>query len=188
MMDQFTNAMAFVERPDFDGQGPHCSPNDPGSWTNRGVTFATWAAWQTLHGAQKSLALFQSLQLADFYPLYRAMFWNSTRCGNMGAIGIQVFDAAVGSGPGNAGLFLQHVLKAVGSSYSGNAEIGPVMVAAVNNCVPAALNMAFCTERERFYASLPTAQYFGKGWDRRAEACRDLVAGILNSATNGVTT
>ena len=116
MIDQFSNAMAFVERPDFDGQGPHCSPNDPGAWTNHGVTFATWAAWQTLHGAVKSLDLFKSLQLADFYPLYRSMFWNSCQCGNMGAIGIQVFDVAVGSGPGTAGQFVQHVLRAVGST------------------------------------------------------------------------
>ena len=188
MTDQFPPAMSFVWRPENDGQTLHKSPNDPGANTAWGVTFTTWVGWQRLHNGPVSMEDFAGLGRDDFLPLYRAMFWNSCRCGNLGALGIQVFDAAVLSGPGNAGLFLQHVLKAVGSSYTGDAQIGPIMVAAVNNAAPAALNMAFCTERERFYAASPNARYFGGGWKRRAEDCRDFVAGILNSATNGVTT
>lgn len=175
--------MAFIWRPENDGQPLHLTPNDLGGSTAWGTTFTTWAAWQRLHNAPVSMDAFKALAQSDFLPLYRTLFWNASRCGNLGPIGIQIFDAAMGSGPGNAGMFLQHVLRAIGSPYTGNAQIGPAMVAAVNNCVPAVLNLALCTERERFYATLPTAKYFERGWDRRAEACRDLVAGLINGVS-----
>lgn len=186
MVDLFPTGMAFIERPENDGQPYHVSPNDPGGSTSWGVTFTTWAGWQRLHNAPVSMAAFQALPKEAFSPLYRALFWNSSRCGNMGPIGVQVFDAAVGSGPGNAGLFLQHVLRAVGSPYTGNSEIGPVMIAALLNTDAAKVNVSLCTEREAFYAKLPTARYFERGWDRRAEACRDLVAGLLKPSATTV--
>lgn len=174
MTDLFNAAMAFVWRPENDGQPLHNTPNDPGAATSFGVTFTTWAGWQRLHNAPVSMAAFQALKQPDFLSLYRALYWSASRCGNMGPIGIQIFDIAVGSGPGNAARFLQTIL---GIEVDGG--IGPVTLAALNNAIPAAINYALCNERERFYASLPTAKYFERGWDRRAEACRDLVAGMI---------
>ena len=185
MTDLFPSAMAFVWRPDFDGQGFHCDLNDPGGATSWGVTFQTWAGWQRLHGAPVSMADFKACQKADFLPIYRSLFWNSVRAGNLGVIGIQVFDVAMNSGPGNAGLFLQHTLNAIGARLVADGQIGPKTVIAANGAPPAALNFALCNERMRFYASLPTARYFERGWDRRAEACRDLVASMIPSTPAG---
>lgn len=183
MTDLFPQAMAFVWAPNNDGQSYHNTPNDPGGSTAWGVTFTTWAGWQRLHNASVSMAEFQACKQPDFLPLYRAMYWNACRCGNMGPIGIQIFDIAVGSGPGNAARFLQTVL---GVDVDG--QIGPLTVAALNAAIPAAINYALCNERERFYAALPTAKYFERGWDRRAEACRDLVAGMLGHVSASSTT
>lgn len=174
--DLFPTAMAFVWRPENDGQPLHLSANDPGGSTSWGVTFTTWAGWQRLHNAPVSMEAFTACVQSDFLPLYRAMFWNASRCGNMGPIGIQVFDIAMGSGPGSAARFLQTIL---GVEVDG--EIGPLTIAALNNAAPAAINFALCNERERFYAALPTAKYFARGWDRRAEGCRDLVASMIGT-------
>lgn len=177
MIDYFPTAMTFIWRPDCDGQPLHTTPNDPGRSTAWGVTFTTWAGWQRLHAAPVSMAAFQACGKNDFLPLYRAMFWNSIRCGEMDLIGIQVMDASMMSGPANAARFLQHVL-----GVDQDGVIGPITLSVLRDADPAAVNRAFCTERETFYAALPTAQYFGRGWDARAERCRDYVALLIPTA------
>lgn len=176
MIDFFPTGMSFVERPDNDGQGFHETLHDTGGDTAWGVTYNTWCAWQRLHNGPTTVAAFKALGKTDVYPLYRTMFWNASRCGNMGALGIQAFDVAMGSGPGTAARFLQHVLK-----VNADGQIGPATIAALHDADPAKVNAAFCTEREAFYATLPTARYFERGWDRRAEDCRAFVASLLAS-------
>jgi lysozyme family protein len=177
MIDLFPAAMAFVFRPENDGQPFHVSPNDPGGATSFGVTFNTWAGWQRLHKSPVSMALFRECKQADFLPLYRAMFWNSCSCISMGAVGIQVFDAAVNCGPGHAAGFLQTVL-----SVRVDDQIGPLTLAVAQQTDQRALARQLCEQREEFYASRPGAVYFERGWDARAVRCRDLVLGILGVA------
>ena len=174
MVDFFTSAMAFMWLPENDGQTLHTSANDPGGSTAWGVTYATWVGWQNMHHEPATFAVFSACKQADFLPLYRAMYWNACRCGNMGALGVQVFDIAMNSGPGNAARFLQKVL-----GVAADGELGPVTLAALNNADPKKVNQELFEKREAFYASLPTARFFERGWDRRATACRDLVASLL---------
>lgn len=174
MIDMFPKAIGFAWRPSFDGQGFHRSANDPGGSTSWGCTFTTWAGWQRLHNAPVSMAEFQELVQNDFLPLYRTLFWNSVRCGNMGPLGIQVFDVSMNSGPGVAARFLQTLLK-----VDVDDQIGPITLAALHDADQAKINVAFCEEREEFYAKQPTAKYFERGWDNRAEVCRDYVASLL---------
>lgn len=173
--DPFDPAFAFVERPDNDGQPCHVTPNDPGKATAWGVTFATWSAWQRMHGATPTLAAFQALTMADTSPLYRALFWNACQCGSLApGVGLMVFDAAVGSAPLHAARWLQSV---VGVPQDG--AIGPQTIAAAGRMPAARIINALATTRESFYASLPTFRYFGNGWDRRAEDCRRLALSMV---------
>lgn len=178
MKDLFPAAIDFVWQQNNDGQPFHMSPNDPGGATAWGVTFATWAGWQRLHRAPVSMALFRECKQADFLPLYRSMFWNACSCGSMGAVGIQVFDAAVNCGPGHSAGFLQAVLD-----VTIDDQIGPVTLAVAQQTDQRALSRQLCAQREEFYATRPGAQYFERGWDARAERCRDLVLGMFGVPT-----
>lgn len=174
MVDQFPIAMGFYWRPENDGQALHTTPKDPGGATAWGVTFNTYVAWQTLHHEAADFAVFKAALKEDFLPLYRAMYWNATRCGNMGVIGIQLFDIAANCGPGNAARFIQSV---VGAKVDG--ELGPTTMAAINAVDPVMLNVALAARREAYYHALPTFKTFGGGWDRRAEDCRAFVSSLL---------
>lgn len=172
--DYFESALDFIWLPGNDGQGIHTSPHDPGGATNLGVTFQTWSGWQRMHKANSPLVVFRALGKPDMRPIYRALFWNACSCGSFGAVGVQLFDAAVNCGPGHAAGFLQTVL-----GVEVNDEINPVTIRAAQQTDQRALSRALCNEREEFYASRPGAVYFGRGWDRRAEAARDLVLDLL---------
>ena len=174
LRDYFPTALNFIWRPDLDGQPYHVTPHDPGGGTSWGVTYATWTGWQQLHRQPASQDAFKSLGKDDFQPLYRAQFWNSIRCSSLGAIGIMMFDCAVNCGPGHAAGFLQMVL-----GVAVDNQIGPITVAAYANADPAALARALCAQREDYYKHCPEADYFCKGWDRRAEMCRDYVLPLL---------
>ena len=174
LRDYFPTALSFIWRSDLDGQPLHITPGDPGGATSWGVTYATWAGWQQLHRQPASLAVFKTLGKDDFQPLYRAQYWNSIRCSSLGAIGIMMFDCAVNCGPGHAAGFLQTVL-----GVTVDREIGPLTVATYTTMDPAKLARALCSQREDYYQHCPNAQYFCKGWDRRAEACRDYVLSLL---------
>jgi lysozyme family protein len=178
--DPFDAAIAFVWRPDNDGQGYHDDPRDPGGATTWGVTFATWSAWQRLHGTTPTLAAFRVLGPDDLRTLYRALFWNACQCGALPlGVGLVVFDAAVGSAPLHAARWLQQV---VGVTQDG--EIGPETIAAARRMPPVVTINALATTREAFYASLPTFRVYGRGWDRRATDCCLLALSMAGAHTD----
>jgi lysozyme family protein len=177
MVDFFPVALAFNWRPENDGQPYHDDPHDIGGATSWGVTFRTWQFFEHQHGRPGLLATFRTLQKEDFTNLYRTSFWNSIQCGLFGAVGIQIFDAGVASGPENAVKFLQHC---AGANIDG--ELGPKTIAAALAMSPVTLAMKFCAEREAFYHTCCTAKYYERGWDGRAERCRDLTLSLLARA------
>ena len=174
MSDMFTEAMAFIWQPDNDGQPFHVSPHDPGGATAWGVTYRTWADWRRMYEMPVSEAIFQTSKQADFLPLYREIFWNICSCDSLGAIGIQVMDAAVNCGPAYAAAFLQTVLNVVV-----DGRIGPITLAVAQQTDQRSLARQLCEQREAFYATRSGAAYFQRGWDARAERCRDLVLSML---------
>jgi lysozyme family protein len=181
VIDYFQDALNFIWLPTNDGQSYHASAHDPGSATAWGVTYATWTAWQKMHNASTTLAIFAAMKQSDFVALYRTQYWNSTRCGVMGAPGIQIFDIAVNCGPGHAASFLQHVLGIPNTS-----QVDPATLQAYAKADPAVVTRALCTQREEYYAQCPNACYFERGWDNRAEACRDYVLSLMDQAPPGV--
>jgi lysozyme family protein len=183
LRDYFPKALDFIWRPDVDGQPYHVTPHDTGGATNWGVTYATWSAWQRLHRQPASLSAFKQLDKSAFEPLYRAQFWNACRCSSLGPIGIMVFDCAVNCGPGHGASFLQMVL---GVDVDG--QIGPLTIAAYAAVDPDVLVRALCEQREDYYQHCPRAEYFCKGWNTRAENCRDYVLSLLPNPTESTKT
>lgn len=173
----FDAALAFIWRPENDGQGFHNDPRDPGGATSWGVTFSTWCGWQIMHGARPTLEIFKTLGPAELTPLYRTLFWNAIHGDELApGVSLMVFDAAVGSGPGNAARWLQ---ATVGVTQDG--AIGPVTLAAAARSIPARLVNSLASEREAFYARLPTFAVYGRGWDRRCEDCRRLALSLAGA-------
>jgi lysozyme family protein len=183
LQDYFSMALDFIWKPEIDGQPYHVTPHDTGGATSWGVTYSTWVAWQRLHGQPASLSAFKRLDKSGFEPLYRAQFWNACRCSSLGPIGIMVFDAAVNCGPGNAAGLLQMVL-----GVTVDRQIGPITVAAYAAVDPPTLARALCEQRENYYQHCAQAEYFCKGWNRRAEMCRDHVLSLLSNSTESLNT
>lgn len=99
----------------------------------------------------------------DARRIYRRDFWERARADDYdGAIGFQLFDAAVNSGIGNAVRFLQ---RAVGVADDG--QIGPMTIAAIRSMPVTDVLARFNAERLLFMTKLSTWSTFGKGWARR---------------------
>lgn len=158
-------ALAFVWRPENDGQGDHVDPGDTGGETNYGVTAATWAA-AVEHGL-----VFGGLHEArteDLAAVLRALFWNVVQ-GDALPVGVDlaVFNLAMVAGPGRAVRVLQ---QAIGVVVDGG--MGPVTLHGAWARPAAGLIGALTDREESFFAACPTAWRFLKGWDRRAQDCR----------------
>jgi lysozyme family protein len=168
--DPFTTALAFIWRPENDGQGFHDDPRDPGGATSWGATYATYTAWLAMHKLSMSLAAFKVLPQSAFTPFYRALFWQACRCDELPpGVAVSVFDAAVGSAPAHAIKFLQTAAGAVADGV-----FGPMTMAVVKGHAPDDLIRSMWLLRDKFYADLPTFRIYGRGWDRRAADCEAL--------------
>lgn len=131
-------------------------PNDPGGETNFGITVDVARA-AGYSGSMRNLTREQAKDI------YRKHYWNQAGAeGYHGAIGFQVFDAAVNHGIAQAIRLLQ---RAVGVIDDGHA--GPVTIAAINAKPVQQVLAQFNAERLDFYTNLPTWNSFGKGWARR---------------------
>lgn len=96
--------------------------------------------------------------------IYLRDFWEVANCHQYPAVvAIEVFDAAVHHGPGNAIRFLQ---GALGVAQDG--VVGPITVGAINDQPSLeGLLARFLGFRLAFMADLSNWQYHGKGWARR---------------------
>lgn len=141
-------------------------PNDPGGETNWGITLRTARA-EGYTGRMRELTREQAREI------YRSAYWDRAKADQYdGAIGFQLFDAAVNHGIGNAVRFLQ---RAVGVADDG--IVGPLTLHAINSMTVTDVLARFNAERLMFYTKLSTWPTFGKGWARR-------VAGNLHYAAD----
>lgn len=141
-------------------------PHDPGGATNQGVTQATYNVYRSSHKMPgQSVRLISSEEVAD---LYRGMYWNLCRCDDLPAgIDFAVFDAAVNSGPGAAGKWLQ---QALGADYTGQVDglIGRATVDAVNAAKDDDVLVAgICGRRLATLQRNRNWSRYGKGWGAR---------------------
>lgn len=164
-LDRFPMALAFCWRPENDGQPYHVDPNDPGGATAWGVTVATWDEAVTSGLVAGTLA---GASQDDLSLILRTLYWAPLRCADMPAgVDLAVFNMAMISGDGEAAEILQRVV-----GVTPDRSVGPVTLAAVNAFGAAKLIAALTDRDEAFFATLPGAKYFARGWDRRAEDCR----------------
>lgn len=162
MFCNFNPALAFVWRPNNDGQGFHNDPHDPGGDTNMGVTQATWTLAKILGYVEGEL---HSATRVDLAKILRLMFWDAVK-GDRLASGVDLltFDIAVVDGPGRAGRLLQ---RAVGADEDG--IIGPQTLGKAGMIRSEDLLAKLAKADAFFLAGLPTFKYFGRGWERRLQ-------------------
>lgn len=131
-------------------------PADPGGETNWGITKRV--AMESGYGGPM-----RDLTRAQAKAIYKTAYWDRAKADQYdGAIGFQLFDAAVNHGVGQGIRFLQ---RAVGVADDG--IVGPVTLRAVAAVPVADVLARFNAERLQFYTNLSTWGTFGKGWARR---------------------
>jgi lysozyme family protein len=142
------------------------NPKDPGGRTNQGVTQATYNAWRrerNLPGQDVYL-----MAPAERDTIYKTHYWDVI-LGDQLPVGLDlcVFDAAVNSGPGHAGVWLQ---QALGDAYRGPIDglIGAKTLQAIqDHGDPEELIADYCAHRLGTLKELATWGAFGRGWSAR---------------------
>jgi lysozyme family protein len=141
-------------------------PHDPGGATNKGVTHLTYDTYRASHGLPlRPVAQATDAEIAD---IYRGMYWSLCRCDELPAgVDFAVFDAAVNSGPGAAGRWLQ---QALGADYRGQVDglIGRGTVAAADAAKDEDLLVAgICARRMATLKTNKNWKRYGNGWSAR---------------------
>lgn len=105
----------------------------------------------------------KNLTLDQAKEIYRRDFWMRAGADQYdGAIGYQVFDAAVNHGIENAVRLLQRAVR-----VADDGDVGPMTLKAVKAMTVTDVLMRFNAQRIRFYTKLSTWLEFGKGWMNR---------------------
>ena len=105
----------------------------------------------------------KSLTLEQAKDIYLRDFWLRAGADQYdGAIGYQVFDAAVNHGIENAVRILQRAVR-----VADDGDVGPLTLKAVQAMSVTDVLMRFNAHRIRFYTKLSTWLEFGKGWMNR---------------------
>jgi len=158
--DNFDACLAFVLRPENDGQPYHVTPGDPGGATAWGVIQTTYDDYRDTHDLpEQSVKLMTPTERSD---IYRSEYWTP---GLPKGVDLMVFDFGVTSGPGRSRKYLQAVV-----GVSADGSVGPQSLAAVAKHAPADLVKALAARQLAFYRSLPTFHLFGHGWTNRTNA------------------
>jgi lysozyme family protein len=152
----------------FEAEGGYSDdPADPGGATNLGITLAELVRWR---GRPVDKAELRALTRDEAAAIYRAGYWNATRCADLPpGLDLMVFDAAVNTGNGRAARMLQQV---VGAAPDGS--IGPLTLKAVATMAPDAIIAALAQRRVDYYEGLPGFTRFGRGWLARVARARDV--------------
>lgn len=139
-------------------------PRDPGGETNWGISKRAYPNVDI-----------KNLTQSQAREIYRKDYWNLMMCDQYdGAIGFQMFDIAVNSGPGTAARLLQ---RAVGATDDG--VIGAQTIAKVRATPVAKALMRLIAERIDYQTQIKQWPDFGKGWSRRNAANLRYAAGDI---------
>ncbi len=152
-------------------------PRDPGGPTNMGVTLSTLS--QAL-GRPATRADIQALTPQAVSPIYRALYWTRTQCGDLAAgLDLMVFDAAVNMGPSVAAELLQTAL-----GVGADGAVGPHTLAIARKADPAPLVRAMSRLRAERYRRLAHFDVFGMGWLRRVQTVEALALDWIASSNS----
>ena len=142
------------------------NPRDPGGRTNKGVTQATFNSY--LRSNRMSPEDVYSITDDEVASIYKSRYWDVVSGDKLPpGLDLCVFDAAVNSGPGQAGKWLQNAL---GTHFSGQVDglIGSKTLQAVEDFgdVETLIN-AYCSRRLATLQRNKNWRIFGKGWGAR---------------------
>lgn len=157
---------SFMERPDFDGQGLHTTPGDPGGATNHGWTYETWEGFAKLHSLDSSYEYFKAMHRDDFKLPSRLAFWNTVKADQLPA-GVDIIWCDFQFGSFHATEVLQSVLGVETDNAVGNHTI----TQAWSYVDKAKLLDDLTAARKSYYKTLVAFSLFGDGWNRRADEC-----------------
>ena len=162
MRDNFSNLMGLV----LQSEGGFVDdPLDPGGPTKFGITLATLS---DARGKPAAKADISDLTRDEASALYRQHYWDKISADALpSGVDYAVFDAAVNSGPKQAALWLQTLLR-----VNADGVIGPLTLAAVANVDGPSLINAYCDKRLATLRSLASFNRFGRGWQSRIERGR----------------
>lgn len=162
MQDGFARAYARVRV--YEG-GDVDDPRDPGGRTSRGVTQRVYTAWLRRQGLRDA-DVWKATD-AQVEAIYRLNYWKRSGCDELPAgVDFVVFNAAVNSGPGQAGKWLQRSLP----GYTGAVDgvISTVTIHAVaEDDDNDALIARFCAAQLGTLRGLKTWRTYGRGWSAR---------------------
>lgn len=147
-------------------------PNDPGGPTNFGITQNVLAGWR---GRPVSSTDVKNMSKSEAADIYRANYWRAVRGDDLPAgVDLVVWDYGVNSGPSRAIKALQTALGIKADGFIGAATLD-----AASKADPSELVRAVTTLRQKFIRGLSTYKTFGKGWEKRIDACRALALSMV---------
>ena len=163
MERNFPEALAHTLQ--FEG-GWANNPKDPGGATMKGITQRTYNQYLGRQASQEEL---RHISDAEVAAIYRKLYWDECLADALAdGLDLAVFDAAVNTGPREAGKLLQRI---VGAPADG--VLGPKSLAAINKYIAAEglpkVIDAYTEARQAYYRLLPTYVNFGEGWRKRTE-------------------
>lgn len=124
-------------------------PNDPGGETKYGISKRSYPH---LNIAE--------LTMVDAQQIYRRDFWGACNCSALPDwVRFDVFDAAVNSGPTQAGKWLQFAVGATQDGVIGRETINKTVASN-----PRMTLMRMAAARMMFMAKLKNFKHHGKGW------------------------
>lgn len=138
-------------------------PQDPGGATMDGITLAEFQSW---FGSDKTVDDLKNISPSQLEMIYEESYWNQVRGDELPAgVDCSMFDFAVNAGPHEAIKVLQRELAVVVDGI-----LGPITMGVLVRQMPMIVIDWLETGQLRFYRSLSTYRYFGKGWVNRTLA------------------
>lgn len=138
------------------------NPHDPGGATLKGVTQGVYDSWRSAEGL--SLRSVKFAEDSEIQTIYRQQYWNPVRGDDL-YVGLDLLmvDCGWGSGPITAVKWLQRLLQVEIDGHFGVETLAAVRLRSGST----GLIQSLAATRMRFFMSLPTWRYFGKGWTVR---------------------
>jgi lysozyme family protein len=138
-------------------------PNDPGGPTMDGITLSEFQTW---FGADKTVDDLKAITRDQASTIYQASYWEKVNGEELpSGVDLSMFDMAVNAGPTRSIQILQKELN-----VAVDGILGPITLKVLLRNQPTAVISWLDTGQTRFYRSLSTFQYFGRGWLNRTEA------------------
>ena len=140
------------------------NPNDPGGWTNSGITLATWIArgYDNDGDGDRDLADLRAMTYPQWITIMRDGYWRRALADriNSQSVANMIVDFMFTSG--GAAKCVQRVV-----GVAADGVFGPKTIDAINARPAEDLFYRLRNARLNYYRSLSAWKHFGKGWTNR---------------------